>query len=111
MSNFYNQLQKLKETEDAFADELQILVDKTVACKPELLKEANQALKHQYGHQLRNPCFNVVAKEHCLASSDFESFTQFRGCSGSFLVASVGVVSHLVLVPCGQCRADQWGHF
>ena len=77
--DFYNQFQKTRETEDAFADELQILVRKIVARKPEFIHEANQALKHQFAQNLRDPYFGVVARGQCLSSPDSESFTQFRG--------------------------------
>ena len=79
IADFYNQFQKTRETEDAFADELQILVRKIVARKPEFIHEANQALKHQYAQNLRDPYFGVVARGQCLSSPDSESFTKFRG--------------------------------
>ena len=79
IADFYNQFQKTRETEDAFADELQILVRKIVAQKPEFIHEANQALKHQFAQNLRDPYFGVVARGQCLSSPDSESFTQFRG--------------------------------
>ena len=50
-----------------------------MAHKPEFLEEANQALKHQYAHNLRDPYFRVVGRGQCLASPDSETFTQFRG--------------------------------
>ena len=79
IADFYNRFQKTRETEDAFADELQVLVRKIVARKPEFIHEANQALKHQYAQNLRDPYFGVVARGQCLSSPDSESFTQFRG--------------------------------
>ena len=79
IADFYNRFQKTRETEDAFADELQILVQKIVARKPEFIHEANQALKHQYAQNLCDPYFGVVARGQCLSSPDSESFTQFRG--------------------------------
>ena len=79
IADFYNQFQKTRETKDVFADELQILVWKIVARKPEFIHEANQALKHQYAQNLRDPYFGVVARGQCLSSPDSESFTQFRG--------------------------------
>ena len=79
IADFYNRFQKTRETEDAFADELQVLVWKIVARKPEFIHEANQALKHQYAQNLRDPYFGVVARGQCLSSPDSESFTQFRG--------------------------------
>ena len=42
-----------------FADELQVLMRKIVACKPEFISEANQALKHQFAQNLRDPYFGV----------------------------------------------------
>ena len=55
--DFYNWSQKARETKVIFADELQILVKKIVACKPVFLGEANQALKHQFAHNLRDLYF------------------------------------------------------
>ena len=79
IADFYNRFQKTRKTEDAFADELQILVRKIIARKLEFIHEANQALKHQYAQNLRDPYFGVVARGQCLSSPDSESFTQFRG--------------------------------
>ena len=45
----------------------------------EFLGEANQALKHQYVHNLRDPYFEVVTRGQCLAFPGSESFMQFRG--------------------------------
>ena len=79
IADFYNRFQKTRETEDAFADELQILVWKIIAQKLEFIHEANQALKHQYAQNLQDPYFGVVARGQCLSSPDSKSFTQFRG--------------------------------
>ena len=76
--NFYNWFQKLKETEDTFTDELQILMHQIVAQKLEFVGETNQALKHEYAFHLRDPCFRVVAQGQCLASPDSKSSSQFR---------------------------------
>ena len=38
-----------------FTDQMQVLVRKTVAHKPEFIREANQALKHQFTQILRDP--------------------------------------------------------
>ena len=79
IADFYNRFQKTRETKDTFEDELQILVCKIVARKPEFIHEANQALKHQYAQNLRDPYFGVMARGQCLSSPDSKSFTQFRG--------------------------------
>ena len=62
-----------------FADKLQVLVRKTVAYKPEFISKANQALKHQYAPNQRDPCFGAMARGQCLSSPDSKSFTQFQG--------------------------------
>ena len=79
IADLYNRFQKTRETEDAFADELQILVCKILARKLKFIHEANQALKHQFAQNLRDLYFRVVARGQCLSSPDSESFTQFRG--------------------------------
>ena len=77
IADFYNRSQKIQGTKDAFADELQVLVQKIVARKPEFIGEANQALKHQFTQNLRDPYFRVVARGQCLSSPHSKSFTQF----------------------------------
>ena len=79
IADFYNQSQKTWETKDAFADELQVLVQKIVAQKPRFTSKANQVLKHQFAQNLRDPYFRVVARGQCLSSHDSESFIQFWG--------------------------------
>ena len=77
IEDFYNWPQKSGEAEDASADDLQILVCKIVAHKPEFLGVANQCPKHL--HNLQDPYFRVVARGQCLVSLDSKSFTQFKG--------------------------------
>ena len=55
ISDFYARAQKKNESEEAFADELQILVCKIIARKPELREDANEQLKSQYAHKLKDP--------------------------------------------------------
>ena len=62
-----------------FADKLQVLVRKIVAHKPEFIIEANQALKHQFAQNHKDPYFGVIARAQCLSSPDSKSFTQFQG--------------------------------
>ena len=78
--DFYNWSQKARETKDTFADELQVPMRKHCSSEARFLGEVNQALKHQFTHNLRDPYFEVVARGQCLASPDSESFTQFWGC-------------------------------
>ena len=79
IADFYNWSQKARETKIMFADELQVLVREIVAQKPECISESNQALKHQFSPNLKDPYFGVVARGQCLSSPDSESFTQFQG--------------------------------
>ena len=48
ISNFYGWYQKVRETKDTFADNLQVLARKIIACKLSFCKEANQQLRAQY---------------------------------------------------------------
>ena len=77
IADFYKQSQKVQEAKDMFTDELKMLVRKIVACKPELISEANQALKHQFTQNLRDSYIRVVARRQHFSSFDSESFTQF----------------------------------
>ena len=73
--DFYNHIPKPKESEDAFADELQILVRKIIARKPELHLQANEALKHQYAHNLKDQYYGIIARNCLINSPKEQSFT------------------------------------
>ena len=79
ISDFYGQAQKKNESEEAFADELQILVCKIIARKPEFRQDANEQLKSQYAHKLKDPYCAAIAHSMLQSSEDAESFTQFQG--------------------------------
>ena len=79
ISDFYGCHQRKNESEDAFADDLQILVRKIIARKPSFRAEANEQLKNQYAHKLHNQYYAAIA-HHVLQTSDpSETFTQFWG--------------------------------
>ena len=80
ISNFYARAQKKNESEEAFADELQILVCKIIARKLEFREDANEQLKSQYTHKLKDSYYAVIARSMLQSSEDSESFTQFWGC-------------------------------
>ena len=61
ISDFYGHHQKKKESEDAFADDLQILVWKIIAQKPFFRAEANKQLKNQYAHKLHDQYYAAIA--------------------------------------------------
>ena len=65
--------------EDAFADDLQILVRKIIARKPSFRAEANEQLKHQYAHKLHDQYYAAIAHSVLQTSDPTETFTQFWG--------------------------------
>ena len=71
IADFYNQSQKAWKTKDMFVDELQVLLRNIVAHKSEFIREANQALKHQFTQNCRDPYFGVVARGQCLSLPNF----------------------------------------
>ena len=79
ISDFYARAQKKNESEEAFADELQILVCKIIARKPEFREDANEQLKSQYAHKLKDPYYAAIAHSMLQSLEDSESFTQFWG--------------------------------
>ena len=79
ISDFYARAQKKNESEEAFVDELQILVHKIIARKPEFREDANEQLKSQFMHKLKDPYYAVIARSMLQSSGDSESFTQFWG--------------------------------
>ena len=79
ISNFYARAQKKNESEEAFADELQILVCKIIARKPEFREDANEQLKSHYAHKLKDSYYVAIAHSMLQSLEDLESFTQFRG--------------------------------
>ena len=60
-----------------FANDLQILVWKIIACKPSFKAWANKQLKHQYGHKLHDQYYAAIAHIALQTSDHTESLTQF----------------------------------
>ena len=79
ISDFYGHHQKRNESEDAFTDDLQILVRKIIAPKPSFRAEANEQLKHQYAHKLHDQYYTAIACSALQTSNPMETFTQFHG--------------------------------
>ena len=77
--DFYNHIPKPKESEDAFADELQILVRKIIARKPQFCLQDNEALKHQYVHKMKDQYYGAIARNYLLTSPKEQSFIQLQG--------------------------------
>ena len=79
ISNFYARAQKKNESEEIFADELQILACKIIARKLEFREDANEQLKSKFVHKLKDPYYAAIARSMLQSSEDSESFTQFQG--------------------------------
>ena len=79
ISDFYARAQKKNESEEVFVDDLQILVCKIIARKPEFQEDVNKQLKSQFAHKLKDPYYAAIARSMLQSSGDSETFTQFRG--------------------------------
>ena len=79
ISDFYGWHQKKNKLEDAFADDLQILVRKIIAHKPSFRAEANKQLKNQYAHRLHDQYYAAIAWSMVQTPNPLETFTQFWG--------------------------------
>ena len=79
ISNFYGWSQKTRETEDTFANDLQVLARKIIVQKPSFRKEDNQQLKAQYMHKLWDQYHTAIACRALQSSPEEESFTWFWG--------------------------------
>ena len=62
IAEFYSRGQKSKETEEAFADELQILARKVMTRKPNFHHELDSTLKQRYASQLADKHSASIAK-------------------------------------------------
>ena len=106
ISDFYGWAQKKNESKDVFADYLHVLVQKIIARKPELRKDANEQLKSQYAHKLKDPYYAAIACSMLQSSDNMESFTKFQGClamtfSGNSRLGKTG--SHTAAVEVSSC--------
>ena len=79
ISDFYGHHQKRNESEDVFANDLQILVRKIIAQKPSFRAEANKQLKHQYAHKLHDQYYAAIVHSALQTSDHMESSAQFCG--------------------------------
>ena len=73
---FYSHGQKAKESEEAFADELQILARKVISKKPDFQINLNSTLKQRYASQLYDHNNASIAKT-LLIQMPKVSFTKF----------------------------------
>ena len=103
ISDFYARAQKKNESEEAFVDELQILVCKIISRKPEFREDANEQLISQFVHKVKDPYYAVIARSMLQSSENSVSFTLFHGHLAMMLVAAASQVrpapTHLQLRP------------
>ena len=85
-SEFYSRKQLARESEDDFADALQLLARKIILVQPTFRSEANSALVHQFANGLREDVTKALAKSLVLTKpgTDFIKFrTEVANISGS----------------------------
>ena len=119
ISDFYARAQKKNESKEVFADDLQILVCKIIARKPEFREDVNKQLKSQFAHKLKDPYYAAIARSMLHSSGDSETFTQFRGHlammfggrskSGktSSHTAAIETSSYVISEEAGECRLSK----
>ena len=76
LAEFYSHAQKVKESEEAFADELQILARKVIIKKPDFRVNLDTTLKQRYASQLLDRNGTSIAKTLLVQMSKC-SFTEF----------------------------------
>ena len=77
LAEFYSHGQKLKESEEAFGDELQLLARKVISKKPDFWQNLDTTLKQHYASQLYDYSNASIAKM-LLKQMPQISFTQFH---------------------------------
>ena len=77
LAKFYGRGQKAKELEEAFADELQILVHKIISKKPDFRNDLDMTLKQCYASQLYDRNSASIAKTLLMQMPQMY-FMQFR---------------------------------
>ena len=76
-SDFYSRKQGSRESEDDFADSLQMLSRKIILVQPGFREEANKALIHQFANGLKDEVTKALAKSLILTHPEKE-FIKFR---------------------------------
>ena len=77
LAEFYSCVQKLKESEEAFADELHILAHKVIIKKPDFRNKLDTTLKQHYASQLFD-CNSTSIAKALLVQMQKCSFMEFR---------------------------------
>ena len=89
LAEFYSRRQYTKESEEAFADELQLLARKVISKKPDFRVNLDTTMKQRYASQLYDHSNTSIAKALLLQMPDV-SFTQYK----NELVQVLGTPQH-----------------
>ena len=118
-SEFYNRSQKPKETEDSFADELQILARKLVHFRPTSKESIENELKHQFSNGLKDSYHGSLARS-LLPQYRNRTFTEFRSefskvlggrrHKGKFTAVTASVSDTSVDTPARSTKAERKAH-
>ena len=76
LAEFYSQAQKPKESEETFADELQLLAHKVISKRPAFREGLDTTLKQRYANQLYD-CNNSSIAKTLLLQMPMVMFPQF----------------------------------
>ena len=111
LGDFYARCQKPKDTEDQFADELQILARKVISVCPQWRFQVNEVLKTQFAHRLWDQYFSAMAHNLLKVSPTDMTFTKFWAeCISIFSTRSKKAVKTTVstsVVQSHTSKADQ----
>ena len=77
VGDFYSLIQQPQETEDQFANGLQILGQKVISIRPSWKEEANEALKTQFASQLCEPYLAALPCNLLKTQGQKMNFMQF----------------------------------
>ena len=77
LAEFYSRRQYTKESEESFADKLQLLARKVISKKPNFRVNMDNTMKQQYASQLYD-CSNASIAKALLLQMPTISFTQFH---------------------------------
>ena len=77
LAEFYSRCQYAKESEESFANELQLLARKVISKKPDFRVNLDNTMKQRYASQLYD-CSNASIAKALLLQMPTISFTQYR---------------------------------
>ena len=110
LAEFYSHAQHSKESEEVFADKLQLLARKVISKKPDFCINLDTMLKQQYINQLYN-CNSTSIAKTLLLQMPHVSFTQFRNelaqVLGTHQHSSKSVTSKSVSVSAIRAKSEE----